>query len=145
MGIRGLLLLASLLPGYAACKRPTPVVKTTDPRQPLALPVEAQDAVRAEMNGMLTSIHRIVLALPQGDTAAIRAAAGAAGLATAADPALEKLLPEQFLTWGTHTHQGFDALAASVSAGYERDSVLAHLGRITQMCVTCHASYRLGS
>jgi cytochrome c556 len=56
---------------------------------------------------------------------------------------LEKLLPEQFLTWGTQTHQGFDALAASVTAGDAADTVLVRLGAITQMCVTCHATYRL--
>lgn len=127
------------------CKGQATTATAADTRQPLALPIEAQDAVRAEMNGMLTSINRILVALPRQDTASIRQAAAASGLATAADPLLEKLLPEQFLTWGTQTHQGFDELAASVATTYAPDSVLLRLGAITQRCVTCHATYRLAT
>lgn len=144
MRIRRLVILAAALAGGPACTRPAAEAGTTDTRQPLSLPAEAQDAVRAEMNGMLRSLNRILLSVPQGDTAAIRTAAHAAGLANAADPALEKLLPEQFLTWGTETHEGFDALAGSVGTSYDPDTVVAQLGRITQLCVTCHAVYRLG-
>src|SRR5512143_3295842 len=103
-------ILASLLVLGLACKGETPEVPTADARRPIALPPEAQDAVRAEMNGMLTSLSRILVALPRQDTATIRQAASASGIATAADPTLEKLLPEQFLTWGTQTHGGFDEL-----------------------------------
>jgi hypothetical protein len=97
------------------------------------------------MNTMLTSLNRILTALPQHDTATIRQAAAASGLATAADPALEKLLPEQFLTWGVQTHRGFDGVAASVAAGHALDTVLVQLGGITQTCVACHATYRLAA
>lgn len=133
-------LLALLL----ACKGAPPEAMSADARQPVRLPVEAQDAVRAEMNTMLTSLNRILAALPRQDTAAIRQAAVASGVATAADPALEKLLPEQFLTWGLQTHRAFDALAGSVAAGFIFDTTLVQLGALTQTCVTCHATYRLG-
>jgi len=135
--------LTTLLALGFGCKGRPAQVLTSDTRQPLALPPEAQDAVRAEMNGMLTSLNRILVALPQRDTATIRQAAAASGLATAADPTLEKLLPEQFLAWGTQTHQKFDELAASLTSTSTPDSVLARLGAITQICVTCHATYRL--
>lgn len=126
-----------------ACKETTPPAADATGRQPIVLPAEAQDAVRAEMNTMLASLNQILSALPHRDTATIRQAAAASGLATAADPALEKLLPEQFMTWGTQTHRGFDGVAASVSAGQTLDSVVVQLGPITQTCVACHATYRL--
>jgi hypothetical protein len=134
--------MLALLP---ACKGTAPHVPAADGRQPIVLPAEAQEAVRAEMNTMLTSLNRILVALPRQDTAAIRQAAAASGLATAADPALEKLLPEQFLTWGMETHQGFDELNASVAAGHALDTVLVQLGAITRTCVACHATYRLAT
>jgi hypothetical protein len=143
MTLRAHAVIAAFLALSLGCKGPTREVPTADTRHPVALPPEAQDAVRAEMNGMLTSLNRILVALPHHDTVTIRQAAAASGLATAADPTLEKLLPEQFLTWGTQTHQGFDALAASITPGYANDSVLVRLGTITQTCVTCHATYRL--
>jgi hypothetical protein len=58
-------------------------------------------------------------------------------------PALEELLPEQFLTWGVATHRQFDDLAAATARGVAADTTLAQLGRITQLCVTCHATYRI--
>lgn len=140
---RGFALSLVLFAASAACQQRPSEAPTTDRRQAVVLPVETQDAVRAEMNTMLTSLNRILAALPRRDTAAIRQAALASGLATAADPALEKLLPEQFMAWGTQTHQGFDELAALQGPAAAQDSVLGHLGAITQLCVTCHATYRL--
>lgn len=127
------------------CQGKAPEPATTDARQPVPLPMEAQDAVRAEMNTMLKSLNEILGALPRRDTAAIRAAAVASGLAAAADPALEPLLPEQFLSMGTATHRGFDAIASSVAAGAPAESTLVQLGGVTQGCVACHATYRLAS
>lgn len=128
-----------------ACKGATPPAPAADGRQPIVLPAEAQDAVRAEMNTMLASLSQILAALSRQDTAVIRQAAAASGLTTAADPALEKLLPEQFLTWGTQTHRGFDGVVASITAGQALDTVLVQLGAITQTCVACHATYRLAT
>lgn len=136
-------LLAGMAIGLLACKAQAPQPASTDARRAVSLPVPAQDAVRAEMNTMLISLNRILAALPRGDTAAIRAAAAASGIATAADPTLEHLLPEQFLTWGTATHRGFDDLGASVASGAPSDTTVVRLAAITQGCVTCHATYRL--
>jgi cytochrome c556 len=69
--------------------------------------------------------------------------AARSGLATAADPALEKLLPQEFLQLGISTHQQFDDLAGAIATGIPRDSVVGRLARLTGNCVSCHASYRL--
>jgi len=138
---RGSTLLLLLL--AAACQHPAPEPETSDRRQAVTLPPEARDAVLAEMRTMLGSLDGIVTGLAKGDSTAIRQAAAASGLATAADPHLEELLPEQFLTWGMATHQQFDTLAASAASGATADSTLAQLSRITQLCVSCHATYRI--
>jgi hypothetical protein len=92
---------------------------------------------------MLASLHHILRAGLVGDTAAMREAATRSGLATAADPALEKLLPEGFLELGVDTHQEFDDLASALATGLPRDSITGRLVRITGNCVSCHASYGL--
>ena len=76
-----------------ACRRPAPSVASRDPRTPLPLGPEAQDAVLTEMRTMLGSLNGVLTALAQADPEAMRRAAAASGLATAADPALEKALP----------------------------------------------------
>jgi hypothetical protein len=70
-------ILGTLLALALGCKSQTPQGSTADARRPVTLPPEGQDAVRAEMNGMLTSLNRILVALPHQDTAAIRQAAAA--------------------------------------------------------------------
>jgi hypothetical protein len=92
---------------------------------------------------MLSSLNDLLTAGARGDTAAMRAAAGRSGLATAVDPALEKLLPEEFLHLGMSTHRQFDELGTAVQRGVAAESLLAGLGRITSNCVACHAAYRL--
>ena len=120
-----------------------PAQSGADARRVIQVPLEARDAVRAEMRTMLGSLHDILKATPVGDTSAMREAATRSGLATAADPALETLLPEDFLRLGVNTHQQFDELAGALATGVHRDSVVARLARITGNCVSCHASYRL--
>lgn len=127
----------------ASCQRPAHEPASTDSRQEVALPRDARNAVLAEMRTMLGSLDGIVTGLANGDSGAIRQAAAASGLATAADPHLEELLPEQFLTWGVATHLQFDSLAATAARGGPADTTLAQLGRITQLCVSCHATYRI--
>lgn len=94
---------------------------------------------------MLGSLNQLLAAGARGDTAAMRAAAARSGLANAADPALEQLLPKEFLHLGMSTHRQFDELAAAVQQGISADSVLARLGTLTSNCVACHATYRLES
>jgi hypothetical protein len=92
---------------------------------------------------MLGSLHDILKASLVGDTSMMREAATRSGLATAADPALEKLLPEGFLQLGVNTHRQFDELAGALAKGLPRDSLGGRLTRITGNCVSCHATYQL--
>lgn len=128
-----------------ACGGPAraPGSRSADRREATAVPLKVSEAVRSEMRTMLGSLHRILTASVAGDTAAMRAAATRSGLATAADPALEKLLPEGFVQLGIATHRQFDDLAVAIAAGAPRDSTDARLARLTGHCVSCHESYRL--
>ena len=110
-------------------------------RTAVQLTVEQRNAVLVEMRTLLASVHGVLGAVARSDSAGIRAAANASGTAAAADPALEKLLPAQWLQLATRTHQGFDSLAAVAGAG--RDTVVARLGALTTNCVSCHAIYRV--
>lgn len=56
-------------------------------------------------------------------------------------PALARVLPGEFLQLGMATHQAFDTLAATASAG--AGPAVARLARIASRCVACHATYRL--
>lgn len=133
-----------MMGGLLGCTGKAPETAPTDIRTPLALDAEQQDAVLAEMRTMLGSLNGVLAGLASYDTAAMQRAALASGIATAADPALKKVLPEAFLTQGVATHLQFDSLAAAIVAGAPRDSVVARLGRLTGSCVGCHATYRLG-
>lgn len=136
--------LSVVLVGACSERPPRSEAPASDGRKRLDLPTEAQEAVRLEMRTMLGSLHDLLTAGAKGDTAAMRAAAARSGLATAVDPALEKLLPEEFLQLGTSTHRQFDDLGTAVQRGVAAESVLAGLGRLTGNCVACHASYRFG-
>ena len=114
-----------------------------DRRQATVVPLQVSEAVRTEMRTMLGSLHGVLTASISGDTAAMRQAATRSGLATAADPALEKVLPEGFLQLGITTHRQFDDLAAAIAAGAPRDSIAVRLARLTGSCVSCHETYRL--
>lgn len=118
-------------------------VPVLDTRVPVPLPPEGVEAVRAEMRTMLSSLHQLNQALVARDSALARRAAIASGVAAAADPKLEPLLPPEFLKLGMETHAAFDSVAVEVAAGATRDSLLAHLPRLTANCVACHAIYRL--
>lgn len=115
--------------------------QSLDTRTAVRLTAEQRNAVLVEMRGMLGSVSAILAAVQHPDSAAIRDAAAKSGTAAAADPALEKLLPETWLQMAVQTHAGFDSLAAAAAKG--RDTVVARLGRVTGSCVSCHAMYRL--
>lgn len=124
-----------------ACRKKA--VQGSDTRTAVVVPVEARDAILAEMRTMLGSMNGILNSVVSGDTASIRSAASASGTAMAADPTLEKILPEQFLRMGMNTHQQFDSLAAAIVGPAARDTAIARLARVTGNCVSCHALYRL--
>ena len=95
------------------------------------------------MRTMLGSLHGIPHGEPDRRHRGHAPGRRPVGLATAADPALEKLLPEEFLQLGIGTHRQFDELAAGIASGFPRDTVVARLARLTGNCVACHESHRL--
>lgn len=110
------------------------------PRRTLTLPNAAREAVLAEMRIMLQSVQGVLVAGARGDSAAVRIAARPAGMAMAADPELEALLPADWMALALDTHRAFDSLPA---VGPDAAAILAGLGRITGRCNACHAMYRL--
>lgn len=126
-----------------ACANPPGQKPPADERTALHLTPEAQEAVLLEMRNMLLSVNGVLSGLASSDPAGMRRSASASGLATAADPALEKVLPEAFMQLGMATHRQFDDLAVTIAAGSPRDSIVVGLARLTTGCVSCHATYRL--
>jgi len=127
----------------AGCAR-APEPSTSDARTAIPLTAEQRGAVLTEMRTLLGSVGGVLGAIPPWDTAGIRAAALRSGTGEAADPALEKILPEHWMQMAMRTHQGFDSLAASIGGKrVSRDTVVAKLAAIVPECVNCHATYRL--
>lgn len=135
--------LAAALGALAVLGCRTRESPSTDTRTAVALPATARDAVLAEMRTMLGSLNGVLVAVASSDSNGMRQAAAASGMAMAADPTLERYLPEQFLHFGTNTHMQFDSLAAAIAAGAPRDTAITRLARITANCVSCHTLYRL--
>lgn len=116
-----------------------------DVRTAVVLPAQGRHMVLAEMRGMLISVEGYVAAAAKGDTAGMRAAAQASGMAAARDmdPAMEHRLPAQFLRLGMSTHAAWDSLAADASRGTSTNRSLGRLAVIMKNCVACHAQYRI--
>ncbi|MGH7669771.1 MAG: hypothetical protein ACRENQ_09790 [Gemmatimonadaceae bacterium] len=87
----------------------------------------------------------IVAAAARGDTAAMRTAAQASGMAAARDmdPATEQRLPAEFVHLGMSTHAAWDSLAMDASRGESANRMLARLGTVMNNCVACHAQFRI--
>lgn len=118
-----------------------------DPRTPVALPADGQQAVLREMRQMLAAIGGALSAAARADTGAVLAALAPAGSAAAADPALEALLPATWKELAERTHGGFDSLTAAVRRARGglalKDTVLAGVGRLSGSCTACHEAFRV--
>ncbi len=121
------------------------IASDPDVRIAVVLPVQGRHLILAEMRGMLTSVQQYVDAAARRDTAGMRAAAQASGMAAARDldPAMQQRLPAEFLRLGMSTHAAWDSLAADVSRGLPTGQTLGRLGTIMGNCVACHAQYRI--
>lgn len=109
-------------------------------RRTVVLPAGAREGVLAEMRIMLGAVEGALRAAAAGDTAALRRAAQPAGMAMAADPALEELLPGEWMQRALVTHRAFDELPA---AGTDLRVIATRLADIATGCNSCHAAYRL--
>jgi cytochrome c556 len=120
---------------------------THDPRTPVALPADGQQAVLREMRQMLGAVGGALSAAAREDTGAVIAALAPAGSAAAADPALEASLPPTWKELAERTHGGFDSLTAAVRRARTgqglKDTVLVGVARISASCTACHESYRI--
>lgn len=150
--VRIAVLFAALLSSLACDSTPKAaedaVAPTTgDPRTPVALPADGQQAVLREMRHMLAAIGSALSAAAREDTGAVIAALAPAVSAAAADPALETLLPASWKELAERTHGGFDSLTAAVRGartGSElKDTVLVGVARISGSCTACHETFRL--
>jgi cytochrome c556 len=135
----GMIVLASVA-GYAGAKRTEP---SADTRQRLVLPRAERDKVLAEMRQMLGSMSGVLHGFVANDMPGVEKAARASGTAMAADPQLEKKLPEAFLQLGMQTHKSFDKLADQAKTGGTREDAIKALAVLSNNCVGCHSAYRL--
>ncbi|MEO7363458.1 MAG: hypothetical protein ABI120_24200 [Gemmatimonadaceae bacterium] len=129
----------------AAINPAAPMTADPDTRTALVLPAQGRHMVLEEMRGMLISVEGYVAAAAKGDTAGMRAAAQASGVASARDmdPAIEDRLPAEFVRLGMSTHSAWDSLAVDVGRGAPPNQTLGRLGDIMKNCVACHAQYRI--
>ena len=118
-----------------------------DPRTPVALPPDGQQAVLREMRQMLGAIGGALSAAAREDTGAVLAALAPAGSAAAADPAIDALLPPAWKELAERTHGGFDSLGAAVRRARTgpalKDTVLVGIARVTGSCTACHETFRV--
>ena len=114
-------------------------------RVAIELPPAGREQVLAEMRTMLRAVNGFLTYAAEGDRGGMREAAlsGGTRIAVDMDTALMRRLSEEFVQLGMSTHRDFDGVAAALEAGVGRDSALALMGRLTDKCVACHASYRL--
>lgn len=132
-------------PGNAGASDLTAMAADPDTRTAVVLPAQGRHLVLTEMRGMLTSVQGFIAASAHRDTAGMRTAATASGMAAARDmdPAMEQRLPAEFLRLGMSTHAAWDSLAADVGAGRPIDQTLDRLGGIMHNCVACHTQFRI--
>ncbi len=133
--------------GPASKAPPTETGVSIDPRTPVALPPEAQQAVLHEMRQLLGAVGGGLAAAVTGDTLALLGALAPGGSAAAADPALEALLPAGWKVMAERVHGEFDSLATAVrrAHGHQalKDTVLARLAQLSSGCMSCHETYRI--
>jgi cytochrome c556 len=150
--VRDAVALTTLLTSLACDSTPkaaetTALPGTKDPRTPVELPADGQQAVLREMRQMLAAIGGALSGAAREDTSAVLAALEPAGSAAAADPALEALLPATWKELAERTHGGFDSLTAAVrraptGAGL-KDTVIVGLARISGSCTACHETFHV--
>ena len=116
-----------------------------DVRTAVVLPAQGRYLILEEMRVMLGSVQGFVAAAAVGDTAAMRAAAEASGMAAARDmdPAMAHSLPMAFEDLGMSTHMAWDSLALAVGHGTPTNQALGGLGKIMGNCVACHTQFRI--
>lgn len=149
--VRVTVALAALLASLACEATPKAAehasLPTTDPRTPVPLPADGQQAVLREMRQMLGAIGGALAGAAHEDTSVVLAALAPAGSAAAADPAIDALLPATWKGLAERTHGGFDSLTAAVRRARTgpalKDTVLVGIARVSGSCTACHEAFRI--
>lgn len=120
---------------------------STDQRRSVNLSPVEKDLVLGEMRTMLKAINGMLGALSDGDMNKAADAATSAGMAMAVDtsPILMAKLPLDFKELGMGTHKAFDDLSSEIRKGATLPQVLVKMHQITNRCIACHETNRLGS
>ena len=120
---------------------------STDQRRSVNLAPIEKDLVLGEMRTMLKAINGMLGALSDGDMNKAAEAATSAGMAMAVDasPILMAKLPLDFKELGMGTHKAFDDLSSEIKKGATLPKVLVKMHQITNRCIACHETNRLGS
>jgi cytochrome c556 len=114
-------------------------------RQLVELTQAQRDAQIQEMQRMLRGMQQVMDGAQAMDVPKIRAAAEAVGMTAATrDEDLLAKLPKDYRARLMDNHAAFDAMADAIRGFTARDSVLAHLAKISGQCVSCHAAYTFG-
>ena len=135
----------AMVPADRAVKASAGDTPGTDMRTPVAVDVATREAVLIEMRTMLKAVQGILGGAAAHDTVAIRTSASLAGMkaASEADPAVERMLGEDFVRLGMRTHAAFDSLADGVSREKNLDDTVRRLAGLMGNCVGCHEQWRL--
>jgi hypothetical protein len=120
---------------------------STDQRRSVNLSPVEKDLVLGEMRTMLKAINGMLGALSDGDMNKAAEAATSAGMTMAVDtsPILMAKLPLDFKELGMGTHKAFDDLSSEIKKGATLPQVLVKMHQITNRCIACHETNRLGS
>jgi hypothetical protein len=120
---------------------------STDQRRSVNLSPIKKNLILGEMRTMLKAINGMLGALSDGDMSKAAEAATSAGMAMAVDasPILMAKLPLDFKELGMGTHKAFDDLSSEIKKGATVPQVLVKMHQITNRCIACHETNRLGS
>lgn len=120
---------------------------STDQRRSVNLSPVEKDLVLGEMRTMLKAINGMLGALSNGDLDKAAEASTSAGMAMAVDtnPILMAKLPLDFKELGMGTHKAFDDLSSEIKNGATLPQILVKMHQITNNCIACHETNRLGS
>ncbi len=117
-----------------------------DERQPVELPASMQAHMLSNMRDHLRTLHEIQAALAAGkfDDAAEMAEQrlGMSSMQSHGAEHMAPLMPKRMQAIGTAMHRAASRFAVTVVEGDVSRS-LNDLSKITEQCVTCHATYRL--
>jgi cytochrome c556 len=114
-------------------------------RQTVVLSAAQRDSMLQEMRGLLAAMQGVMDGAQAMDITKMHAASQAGGVAAAVhDESLLRTAPAEFRARLMQVHTAFDVMGDAIRGFTARDTVLTHLSKISQMCVSCHGTYKFG-